>query len=62
MAVAGSSQERIARSRIAKSATAVLVGIVLSTAVDPSIGGWVTVGSVGMLIWSLHRFGRTGPS
>jgi hypothetical protein len=61
MAVAD-PEERVARSRMAKSATAALVGIALSTAVDPSLGGWVTVGSIGMLIWSLHRFGRTGPT
>jgi hypothetical protein len=52
--------DSLERSRLAKSATAVLVGIALSTAVDPSLGGWVTVGSVLLLIWNLHRFGRTG--
>lgn len=51
-----------ARSRLAVSATAALVGIAMSTSLDPTLGGWVTVGAVAMLIASLHRFGRTGPA
>jgi hypothetical protein len=51
-----------ARTRLAVSATAALVGIVLSTSVDPTLGGWLTVSAVAMLVASLHQFGRTGPA
>jgi hypothetical protein len=50
------------RSRLAVSATAALVGIAVSTSLDPTMGGWVTAFAVAMLIASLHRFGRTGPA
>jgi hypothetical protein len=49
------------RLRLAIYASTTLVGIVLSVASDQTIGAVVTVGSVTMLIWTLHKFGRTGP-
>ena len=51
-----------ARTRLGLSATAALVGIALSTSVDPTLGGWLTVASVAALVASLHQFGRTGPA
>jgi hypothetical protein len=50
------------RTRLALSATAALTGIAMSVAMDPALGGWVTVAGVASLIFSLHRFGRTGPA
>jgi hypothetical protein len=50
------------RNRLAVSATVTVAGVALSTAVDQSLGGYVTVFGIVMLIFSLHRFGRTGPS
>ncbi|HEX4335987.1 MAG TPA: hypothetical protein VH062_08750 [Polyangiaceae bacterium] len=48
------------RTRLAVTATAALVGVVLSTAFDQTLGGFVTVASVIALVATLHRFGRTG--
>jgi hypothetical protein len=50
------------RRRLALSATAALAGIAASVAMDPALGGWITVAAVASLIFSLHRFGRTGPA
>jgi len=49
------------RTRLLATATATVVGIVLSTAVDQTLGGFVTVGALVALIATVHRFGRTGP-
>lgn len=49
------------RTLIGVSATLALVGIALSTVDAQAIGGWLAVGSLVVLVWSLHRFGRTGP-
>jgi hypothetical protein len=50
------------RRRLAWTATVAVAGVALSTTVDQTLGGVVTVGGVAALILSLHRFGRTGPS
>lgn len=50
-----------ARRRLAVTATAAALGIALSTMVDQTLGGWVTVVAVAALLQALHRFGRTGP-
>jgi hypothetical protein len=49
------------RTFIGVSATLALIGIALSTVDAQTIGGWLAVGALVVLIWSLHRFGRTGP-
>lgn len=49
------------RKRLAIYAAATLVGIALSVMSDQTLGGVVTVGSATMLIWTLHKFGRSGP-
>jgi hypothetical protein len=49
------------RRRLAAYATVTLVGIALSVLSDETLGAVVTVGSLVMLIWTLHRFGRAGP-
>jgi hypothetical protein len=49
------------RTLIGVSATLALVGIALSTVDAQAIGGWLAIGSLVVLIWGLHRFGRTGP-
>jgi hypothetical protein len=50
------------RTRLAITATAAVVGVVLSTTFDQTLGGFVTVAGVAALVFTLHRFGRTGPA
>ena len=50
------------RTRLAVTATATVAGIMISTSIDQTLGGFVTVAGVVALIATLHRFGRTGPS
>ena len=50
------------RLRLAIYATSTLVGIALSVLSDQTLGALVTVSSVTMLIWTLHKFGRSGPA
>lgn len=49
------------RTRLLVTAATTVGGIVLSTAVDQTLGGFVTVASIVALVATLHRFGRTGP-
>lgn len=49
------------RSLLAIGATTALVGIAIAATGDPTSGGVVTVASLVLLIYGLHRFGRTGP-
>jgi hypothetical protein len=49
------------RTRLALFAASTLVGIGLSVLWSEALGSVVTVGSLVLLIWTLHRFGRTGP-
>ncbi len=49
------------RSLLAIGVTTVLVGIAIAATGDPPTGGVVTVPSLVLLIYGLHRFGRTGP-
>jgi hypothetical protein len=37
------------------------LGIGLSITEYADLGKWITVAGVVLLIWSLHRYGRTGP-
>jgi hypothetical protein len=62
MAVAAPSLPTlVARRRLAVSATLTVVGIAVSVLGDETVGGVLTVCSVAMLVFALHRFGRTGP-
>lgn len=38
-----------------------LVGIALASSGEPDKGAVVTLASLGLLIYALHRFGRSGP-
>jgi hypothetical protein len=49
------------RTRLALTATVAVAGVLLSTTFDQTLGGLVTVAGVAALIFTLHRFGRTGP-
>lgn len=49
------------RTLLAVGATTVLVGIAIAATGDPPTGGVITVLSLVLLIYGLHRFGRTGP-
>ncbi|GMV12965.1 MAG: hypothetical protein HS104_08440 [Polyangiaceae bacterium] len=49
------------RSLLAIGATTVLAGIAIAATGDPTSGGVVTVLSLVLLIYALHRFGRSGP-
>jgi hypothetical protein len=50
------------RIRLLVTSVATVAGIVLSIAVDQTLGGFVTVGSIVALVATLHRFGRSGPA
>ena len=49
------------RTLLSIGVTTVLVGIAIAATGDPPTGGVVTVLSLALLIYGLHRFGRTGP-
>ena len=49
------------RRRLAIAATTAAAGVAVSTSVDPTLGGWLTVTAIVALVWTVHRFGRTGP-
>ncbi len=49
------------RSLIGIGATAVLFGIALSASGDSFTGAVLTLSSLLVLIYALHRFGRSGP-
>jgi len=49
------------RTRLAVYAAVTLFGILLSIMSDSTLGGIVTIGALVMLIWTLHKFGRSGP-
>lgn len=53
--------EQQLRTRIAASATLTLGGVVLSLTEARLLGGWLTVGSIVVLLSALHRLGRLGP-
>ena len=50
------------RARLGGSAATTLVGIFVCALGEPGLGGWMVVGSMAVLIASLHRLGRTGPA
>ncbi|MBK7581774.1 MAG: hypothetical protein IPI67_16395 [Myxococcales bacterium] len=49
------------RSLLGIGVTTVLVGIAIAATGDPLSGGVVTVTSLVLLIYALHRLGRSGP-
>lgn len=49
------------RSLLAVAATSVAVGIALSVSGSHGLGAWVTVGGLVLLVYALHRLGRSGP-
>ncbi|HET9952902.1 MAG TPA: hypothetical protein VFQ61_00285 [Polyangiaceae bacterium] len=49
------------RTLIQAGAVLTVFGIALSAAGDGSIGRWLTLGGMFVLIVGLHRFGRLGP-
>ena len=51
---------RGARSLLAAGTSSALVGIGLSAGGSPELGSWVSVGSLLVLVYGLHRFGRSG--
>lgn len=50
-----------ARRLIGAGATTLLVGIGVAATGESLLGGIVVVPSLVLLIYALHRFGRTGP-
>ncbi|MEB2313604.1 MAG: hypothetical protein OZ921_15730 [Sorangiineae bacterium] len=60
MAVAPLAAARRARSLLAFAATAALVGIGWSVSGGQAAGAWITVLALALLIYALHRYGRTG--
>ncbi len=61
MAIARQSDLGRARLLIGAGVTSVLLGIGLAASGDPDIGAVITLASLVMLIYALHRFGRSGP-
>jgi hypothetical protein len=59
--VAIASNLRQSRVLIGVGVTTVLVGIALASSGDPDKGAVVTLASLLLLIYALHRFGRSGP-
>ncbi len=49
------------RSLLAFSATGTAVGIGLGVSGSPGLGAWLTIGALVLLVFSLHRLGRSGP-
>lgn len=49
------------RSLLGLGSTTVLVGIAAAVTTDPLVGGLITLPSLVILIYGLHRFGRSGP-
>lgn len=49
------------RRVLAVGASLSLAGIALSATGSASIGSWLTVGALLVVLYSLHRLGRAGP-
>lgn len=49
------------RTLVAVGVTTVLVGIGLAATGDATLGAWITLPSLILLVYALHRFGRSGP-
>lgn len=50
-----------ARSLLGLSVTTLALGIALSTAESQALGSWLAVGSLVLLVFAIHRLGRSGP-
>jgi hypothetical protein len=61
VAIADSPSVHRPRLLIGIGVTTVLVGIALASSGDPDTGAVVTLASLLVLIYALHRFGRSGP-
>ncbi len=48
------------RRQVGIGATLALVGIALSASETPDIGAWTTLAGLVVMIWGVHRFGRSG--
>lgn len=49
------------RRVLAIGASLALVGIGLSVTASQAVGAWLTVGSLLVMLYGLHRLGRLGP-
>jgi O-antigen ligase len=49
------------RSLLAFAATCVAAGVAFSVTGSHGLGAWVTVAALALLVFSLHRLGRSGP-
>jgi predicted Rdx family selenoprotein len=61
VAVSDPREEARLRQATRLAVTGALGGIALAVSISPDVGGVLTLGCVGWLVWSLHRFGRLGP-
>jgi hypothetical protein len=55
------TSESFLRTLLAVALTATLVGIALAASDHEALGGFVTIVGLTLMIYGLHRFGRTGP-
>lgn len=49
------------RSLLAFAATGVALGIGLSVSGSHGLGAWITLAALVLLVFALHRLGRSGP-
>lgn len=49
------------RSLLAFAATCTAAGIAFSVTGSHGLGAWLTVGALVLLVFALHRLGRSGP-
>ena len=56
-----STPEPFLRSLLAAGASVAFIGIALAATDNQGLGSWLTLAGLLVLIYGLHRFGRTGP-
>ena len=49
------------RQRLASSTTLTLLGVLTSLMLSETLGAWLTVTALAMLLWTIHEIGRLGP-
>ena len=59
--MSSSTPEPFLRSLLAAGASVAFIGIALAATDNQGLGSWLTLGGLAVMIFGLHRFGRTGP-
>lgn len=53
--------ESFLRTLLAVALSVTLIGIALCASDHEALGSWITIAGLVLMIYGLHRFGRTGP-